>query len=299
VFSIVYAIFLPHILMMSQKIPTVHLGAAASQMERRGIMTDRGNINREIEFTNNQIKQLRARVGKVKSWLDATNAKTPPTLYDTFMELINSREGDSQSAKIKHLKLTANTLFFIQSNDIKDLVSLADKVNEMQRDCNAAYERKKKIERRVKTLDKHIEQSEIFKKYRKFKTKYNALYADYKAIEKTGGLFAKSKAQKALNTANEYHESYRSELAQFATAEKYLKDVLQGRYDPKKLPPIKTWTDECETCRQELGGINSECAVLKREVESAEAIKRFAVKLMLPDEPQQAQQKTKTWEVEL
>jgi hypothetical protein len=74
---------------------------------------------------------------------------------------------------------------------------------------------------------------------------------------------------------------------------------LQSRYDPKKLPPIKMWMDERETCRQELGGINSEYATLKREVESAEAIKRFAVKLMLPDEPQLTQQKTKSREVEL
>jgi hypothetical protein len=59
------------------------------------------------------------------------------------------------------------------------------------------------------------------------------------------------------------------------------------------------WTDERETYKQELGGINSEYAVLKREVESAEAIKRFAVKLMLPDEPQNARQKSKTLGVEL
>jgi uncharacterized lipoprotein YehR (DUF1307 family) len=56
---------------------------------------------------------------------------------------------------------------------------------------------------------------------------------------------------------------------------------------------------ERETRKQELGGINSECAVCKNEVGSAEAIKRFAVKLMLPDEPQLTQQKTKSREVEL
>jgi ATP-dependent exoDNAse (exonuclease V) alpha subunit len=123
-----------------EKIPTVHLGAAASQMKRRGIATDRGNLNREIEFTNNQIKQFRARVSKVKSWLDETKSKTPPTLYNTFMELIHSRDGDRQSDKIRHLKLTANTLLFIQQNDIKDLVSLADKVTAMRLQCRLRAE---------------------------------------------------------------------------------------------------------------------------------------------------------------
>ncbi len=35
-------------------IPSVHLGVAASQMERRGIATERANLNREIEITNSQ-----------------------------------------------------------------------------------------------------------------------------------------------------------------------------------------------------------------------------------------------------
>lgn len=34
------------------KIPSIHLGVATSQMERKGIETERGNINREISLTN-------------------------------------------------------------------------------------------------------------------------------------------------------------------------------------------------------------------------------------------------------
>jgi hypothetical protein len=73
----------------------------------------------------------------------------------------------------------------------------------------------------------------------------------------------------------------------FKSAEKYLKDVLQARFDPKQVnAQSKKWAAESETCKQELGGINSECAVFKREVTSAEAMKRYAVKLMFPEEPQ-------------
>ena len=32
-----------------KQIPTIHLGISASQMEKKGITTDRGNINREIK----------------------------------------------------------------------------------------------------------------------------------------------------------------------------------------------------------------------------------------------------------
>jgi hypothetical protein len=37
------------------QIPTVHLGVAAFQMEKRGIRTERGNRNREIAVTNRNL----------------------------------------------------------------------------------------------------------------------------------------------------------------------------------------------------------------------------------------------------
>jgi hypothetical protein len=39
------------------QIPTVHLGVAASAMEKRGIRTKRGDLNREIEVTNKHLRQ--------------------------------------------------------------------------------------------------------------------------------------------------------------------------------------------------------------------------------------------------
>ena len=75
------------------QIPTVHLGVAAFQMEKRGIRTERGNINREIEVTNSQIRQLKARINKLKNWLkeEAENA-APPTLADVFESMLNKKQ---------------------------------------------------------------------------------------------------------------------------------------------------------------------------------------------------------------
>ena len=36
--------------LVADQIPTVHLGVAASAMEKRGIRTERGDLNREIEI---------------------------------------------------------------------------------------------------------------------------------------------------------------------------------------------------------------------------------------------------------
>jgi len=47
-------------------------------------------------------------------------------------------------------------------------------------------------------------------------------------------IFAKRNEEKALKAANEYYADNRSEIYQFENAEKYLKAVLQERFDPKK-----------------------------------------------------------------
>ena len=56
------------------QIPTIHLGVAANQMEQRGIVTERGNTNRKIVSMNQELRQLRARIGKLQKWVD-TEAK--------------------------------------------------------------------------------------------------------------------------------------------------------------------------------------------------------------------------------
>ena len=42
-----------------EEIPTIHLGASASALERKGIETDKGNINREIKKHNSLVKVIR------------------------------------------------------------------------------------------------------------------------------------------------------------------------------------------------------------------------------------------------
>lgn len=48
-----------------EQIPTIHLGVSANQMEKRGIKTDRGNINREIRSKNEEIKRLNSQIKEI------------------------------------------------------------------------------------------------------------------------------------------------------------------------------------------------------------------------------------------
>ncbi len=51
------------------EIPTVHMGVAACQMEKKGIATEKGELNRNIQKANRLIREIRAQIGKLKEWI--------------------------------------------------------------------------------------------------------------------------------------------------------------------------------------------------------------------------------------
>jgi len=113
---------------ITDRLPTIHLGVAAHQMEKRGIKTERGDINREIIVTNNLLRQLNARISKLEKWIDdESKINEPPTLADVISEILNRREQSGQSNRygaINNLKQAAAMLNFLQENKIMDLDGL-------------------------------------------------------------------------------------------------------------------------------------------------------------------------------
>ena len=127
---------------------------------------------------------------------------------------------------------------------IYEMAGLAAHLDTMTDKQYAIREELKKVECRLATLDEHIKHSGNYKAYRPKKAQYEKLYAQYTTIQKAGGLFAERKAQKALDAANEFYETNRMEITLYEAAERYLKDVLQEHFDPKKLPPVSKWQAE-------------------------------------------------------
>ncbi|MCL2637976.1 MAG: MobA/MobL family protein, partial [Oscillospiraceae bacterium] len=89
--------------------PTVHLGVAASQMEKKGIRTERGNCNRKIADFNRELRQLKARLKKLDEWLKEEMQKpetpTPPSLFDVVSDILNRK---AQKGKSQHYQSINN-----------------------------------------------------------------------------------------------------------------------------------------------------------------------------------------------
>ena len=60
-------------------VPTVHEGAAVRQMEKRGIQTNIGNLNREIRAANRLMKSIRQLIQNLKGWITGAGRKTERT----------------------------------------------------------------------------------------------------------------------------------------------------------------------------------------------------------------------------
>lgn len=88
------------------------------------------------------------------------------------------------------------------------------------------------------------------------------------------------KAQKALDIANAYHNTHHTEIVLFEAAEQYLHDVMQGRFDPKKLPSITKWNTERDELNADKRRLNGEYVALKNDTAEVEKIRRNVYDIM-------------------
>ena len=64
-------------------------------MEKRGIRTGRGDLNREIEVTNQKLRQLKARISKLQNWLKEEQENTEPPTLAAYIQGILSRKAQA------------------------------------------------------------------------------------------------------------------------------------------------------------------------------------------------------------
>ena len=135
-----------------QQIPTVHLGPAAHQMEKRGIETFLGNLNRDIRAANSLMQSIRSTIRGLQRWiadlnekkqllLDALEKAKEPTLSDLLVDYFNLRNEQrndwSGKAKLKctvrdfeEVKRAVDYLKAHSLNTIEDLDTAISNLNQ-------------------------------------------------------------------------------------------------------------------------------------------------------------------------
>ena len=151
------------------QIPTVHVGVAASQMEKKGIVTERGELNRNIQKLNRLIREIRAQIGKLKDWLagllaarEAAPEKPPqsPNLANLLMQYLSvQREKSrkySQGWQQKHaadeLKTVAQAVNYLAEKGIATLAELDASLSYVSEKSDAIRSGMKAAEQRRKSF---------------------------------------------------------------------------------------------------------------------------------------------------
>jgi len=242
-----------------EQIPTVHMGVAATQMERRGIQTERGNMNRIIAGINRRLRQLWEQIKALKDWLKdavapAVTPAAPPTLASVLQGVLESEGQDSRYGKIRNLDMAVRVLSFMKENGISKMSELQDKVQETVDKYSATRDNLKYYDGRIKTLETHITQGAVYMKHKE-------IYAEYKSLKPR-------KQQK-------FYDAHSSAIILFESAQRYFKE--------RHIKPgfsVNDWKKERADLINGRGKVYREYTALKGQFDNAYTIKREAEQIV-------------------
>lgn len=244
-----------------EEIPTVHLGMIATQMERRGIDTEKGNMNRIIEGVNRRLHQLWEQIKSLKDRLkEAVTPIAPLTLSDVIRGILNGHEQRGYYGQIADSNMAARVFDFLQENQITDMAGLREKVGEMYNRRLDMGDRLNRIDGHLHMLDEHIRHMGYYQEHKE-------IYMQYQQIRRP-------KKQAA------FREQHHTEIALFESAHRYLEQHLNGH-----IPPLQSWKEERAKLLAERAALNQQYNTLKEEVREAEIVKQNVERLMSRSEP--------------
>ena len=266
------------------QIPTVHIGVAASQMEKKGIATERGELNRSIKAANRLLRDIKAQIGKLKEWLldvfkarESLRAEPPQpkstdlsTLLFRYLDIQKAKSGKySQSWQQQHtadeLKAISKAVNLLSEKGIYTLEELDAALSAVHDKASEIRGVMKPMGARIKQLQKLIEQAQNFQKTQ-------PIHDEYRQIRWKG------KREK-------FAEAYRAELAIWNAANRYLRATLPDM----KLTP-KAWQTELAALTAENEAEYAKLKVQREEVVELQKVRRYVDVALQAD----ALQKTKT-----
>ena len=111
-------------------LPTIHEGPTVRAMEKRGIQTEKGNLNRWIKATNKMILAAEKKVNALEKWVSENRRSELIQSLNAYNSLRNAG-AYSQTAKIKNLKELADDVNFLKENGIETFEDLQAKITEL------------------------------------------------------------------------------------------------------------------------------------------------------------------------
>ena len=276
------------------EIPTVHMGVAACQMEKKGIATEKGELNRNIQKANRLIREIRAQIGKLKEWLAGllaereTAPEQPPKSSDLtslLMKYLSVQREKSrkysqrwqQQHAAEELKTIAAAVNYLSEHGISNLDELDAALSSVSDKAYSIREGMKTAEERMKKLQKLIE-------YGKNYTEYKPIHDELKKLQNGW-----------TNKRDKYEEAHRAELTLWNAASRYLHANL-----PKgtKTLPIAEWEQEYSDIKTQRDTDYTKLKAARAEVAELQKIRKCVDIALKAEQPEQTQNRTKRHDID-
>ena len=266
-----------------EEIPTIHLGASASALERKGIETDKGNINREIKKHNSLVKAIKERISELTSWIGSLIGNLQAKYdeykqekkeeYESEAELFNLYEyisiyHDLQGEKARKLNPYASNKkigadlrrfskarIYLKDNKLQTIADLQEKIFELAKQSKKISSDIQEKTQRIKDLNQCLICSDIIKENKK-------VYQEYKS--KT--LFKDS-----------FYNSHKKEIDRYLRARKTI-EKFTGTSSIK----LNEWEKEITKLEKEIETLDKEKIKIQDEFKQIDHIK-YAVKTVNDD----------------
>lgn len=263
-----------------KQIPTIHLGASASAMERKGIRTEKGDINREIKKQNELLKNIGDEIKKITSWLAEFKDKLKESykeyknqskkqienesglfnLYEylSFYQEMqeNNRAGLSFYGKrnkaIYDLKRYASGINYLRENKIKTISDLQGHINTLRSKNSEIYKTIKENSQKIEDLNKCLA-------YAKTVRKTKATYQDYESKK----IFKES-----------FYKNNQKEIDQHIRARNLI-EKISGKKNLRE----KEWLGEIKNLEDEISKLNTESEKIRERYKEINHIK-YAVEVV-------------------
>ena len=249
-------------------VPTVHEGAAVRQMEKRGIQTNIGNLNREIRAANRLMKSIRQLIHNLKGWIaelgekrkellaeqSAKEAGFLPNLLMEYMEIRKAersgwtRVGQNRMTA-KDLKAVSEALSYLQQkglSTVEDLETFLETSGKSAKDYRSQIKdretRSKVIQGILAARTDCKECKPVYEQYKKIyfkksKEKFKLEHSEVARFEKASAYIAGHPEDKD-STKKELREELTKLAEEIANVSAPLTEI---QADLKKLRDIRYW----------------------------------------------------------
>jgi mobA/mobL family protein len=257
-----------------KQIPTIHLGASASAMERKGIRTEKGDINREIKKQNELLKNIGNEIKKITSWLVGFKDKLKESykeykdqskkqienesglfnLYEYLSFCQEMQENNraelsfygKRNKAIYNLKRYASGINYLRENKIKTISDLQGHINTLRSKNSEIYKTIKENSQKIEDLNKCLA-------YAKTVRKTKATYQEYESKK----IFKES-----------FYKNNQKEIDQHIRARNLI-EKISGKKNLRE----KEWLGEIKNLEDEISKLNTESEKIRERYKEINHIK--------------------------